>query len=107
MLNSTKGKIGKGKSFFEKAFGRDESEFYRLLYKPEAMIIYRLYFEGNGLEPSWWEAFSRLSAAKKEQLISIIGDNEFSNIESLTGDSELLAVLRYYTITRNDYEKQR
>ena len=30
ILNSTKGKVGKGKKFFEKAFGKDEEEFNKL-----------------------------------------------------------------------------
>ena len=33
ILNATKGKIGKGKSFFYKAFGKDEEEFTKLLYR--------------------------------------------------------------------------
>lgn len=41
VLNSTKGKVGKGLSFFKKAFGADEEEFEKLLYMPEAMIILR------------------------------------------------------------------
>lgn len=45
ILNSTKGKIGRGEEFFRKAFGRDIDEFHRLLEMPETMIIYRLFFE--------------------------------------------------------------
>ena len=46
VLNSTKGKVGKGKEFFEKAFGKNDEEFEKLLIMPEAMIIYRFHFEG-------------------------------------------------------------
>ena len=53
VLNSTKGKVGKGLSFFKKAFGADEEEFEKLLYMPEAMIIYRLYFEDTGITVSY------------------------------------------------------
>lgn len=35
ILNATKGKIRKGKSFFYKAFGQNEEEFHKLLYMPE------------------------------------------------------------------------
>lgn len=42
----------------------------------------------------------------KDILKKIVGENDFSNIQSLTSDEEILSVLRYYTITRDEYEKQ-
>ncbi len=42
VLNSTKGKIGTSRSFFNKAFGKDENEFNKILHMPETFIIYRL-----------------------------------------------------------------
>lgn len=78
VLNSTKGKIGKGTSFFRKAFGENIEEYHKLLEIPETMIIYRYFFEWLGLENggkkmtieilgndsicnasthSWWKAF--------------------------------------------------
>lgn len=110
ILNSTKGKIGRGKSFFEEAFGKDDEGFWERMYMPEAMIIYRFYYKGNGLEPEWWEEFKRvsnISSAKKQQLEEIIGANDFSNIESLTSDDDIMRVLRYYTITRDDFESKK
>lgn len=109
ILNSTKGKIGKGKSFFEEAFGKDEEGFKERMYMPEAMIIYRLYYKSNGLEPEWWEEFKRVSSISSEKkllLEEIIGANDFSNIEHLTSDYDVLKVLRYYTITRDDFESR-
>jgi len=41
VLNSTHGKIGRGRTFFFKAFGRNLDEFNDLLYMPEAFIIRR------------------------------------------------------------------
>ena len=110
ILNSTKGKIGRGKSFFDEAFGKDDEGFWERMYMPEAMIIYRFYYKENGLEPEWWEEFRRvsnISSAKKQQLEEIIGANDFSNIESLTLDEDILRVLRYYTITRDDFESKK
>ncbi len=110
ILNSTKGKIGRGKSFFDEAFGKDDEGFWERMYMPEAMIIYRFYYKGNGLEPEWWEEFKRvsnISPAKKQQLEEIIGANDFSNIESLTSDDDIMRVLRYYTITRDDFESKK
>jgi len=105
VLNSTKGKIGRGKSFFNKAFGSNESEFEKLLYMPEAMIVYRLHFEENGLVDEWWEAFSRLPKEKLKTITLIIHENDFNNIETQTLDREILDVLYYYTIRREDAEK--
>lgn len=106
VLNSTKGKIGRGKSFFNKAFGENEAEFYKLLYMPEALIVYRLHFEENGTTDKWWESFSSLSDKKRKIIDPIIHTNDFSNIESLTNDKEVLATLYYYTIHREDAEKE-
>ncbi|MBP3394932.1 MAG: hypothetical protein J6M38_10470, partial [Lentisphaeria bacterium] len=39
VLNSTHGKIGRGRTFFFKAFGRSEEEFEELIWMPEACII--------------------------------------------------------------------
>lgn len=110
ILNSTKGKIGRGKSFFEEAFGKDDEGFWERMYMPETMIIYRCYYKGNGLEPEWWEEFKRISnmsLTKRKQLEKIIGANDFSNIESLTSDDDIVGVLRYYTITRDDFESKK
>lgn len=40
ILNSTKGKVGKGTSFFEEAFGKDLIEFQELLEMPETFILW-------------------------------------------------------------------
>ena len=102
VLNSTKGKIGKGKSFFEKAFGRDEIEFKKLLIMPEAMIIYRLFFEENGLVDDWWNAYGRLSDSQKKIVNPIIYSNKFDDFENFVHDLDCLHVLSFYRI-RRDY----
>lgn len=106
VLNATKGKIGRGKSFFEEAFGKNEQEFNKLLYMPETMIIYRFFYKKNHMVDEWYNAYQKLSSMKLKQLQEIVGANEFDNIESLTSDNEILNVLRYYTISRDDAEKK-
>ena len=71
---------------------------------PEAMIIYRLYYEENGITEAWWNAFLSLDPEKMEFIKPIIHENDFSNIYSLTSDKDILNVLEYYTITRDDAE---
>ena len=106
VLNSTKGKVGKGKSFFCKAFGSNEEEFFKLLYMPEAMIIYRMYFENSGLTDEWWDYYSALSEEQLSIIKPIIESNDFSDYESKVVDPEILKVLSYYRIKREDAEKE-
>lgn len=105
VLNSTKGKVGKGLSFFEKAFGADEKEFEKLLYMPEAMIIYRLYFEEVGITQKWWDCFCSLSEEQLSQAKEIIHTNIFDSYEETISDPKVLELLSYYRITRDDAEK--
>ena len=105
ILNSTKGKVGKGHDFFCKAFGSNEEEFYKLLYMPEAMIIYRFYFEGIGITEKWWKDFNSLTEKEMQIIRPIIERNNFSDIESQTDNINVLRVLQYYRITREDAEQ--
>ena len=105
ILNSTKGKVGRGKSFFEEAFGSNEDEFYKLLYMPEVMIIYRFHFKDNGLTDEWWNKFINLSEEQIAILKPIVEKNDFSCLDSLNiVDDEILDVLHYYTIGRCDVD---
>jgi hypothetical protein len=105
ILNSTKGKVGKGYDFFCKAFGSNDEEFFKLLYMPEAMIIYRFYFEGTGLTDKWWNAYSSLTDDEKAIVNPIIEKNDFHDICSFGIDGRLREVLDFYTIRREDAEK--
>lgn len=105
ILNSTKGKVGRGKEFFEEAFGRNEKEFEKLLYMPEAMIIYRMYYKNNGTTEEWWNAFNSLPQEKLSQLKKFVEENDFTGVHKWTNDKELLNVLSYYEIHRGEAEK--
>lgn len=96
VLNATKGKIGRGISFFEKAFGANEEEYLELLLMPETFIIFRLFFEHLGYTEAWRQAFRGLSPAEKQEILPIIFQNDFSHIENLSASSRLLDVLKYY-----------
>lgn len=105
ILNSTKGKVGKGKEFFEKAFGKTDEEFLKLLLMPEAMIIYRFFFEGIGITDEWWSLYSALSDKQKAEISPIINSNHFDNYEDYITDEECRKVLSFYRIRREDAEK--
>jgi len=102
ILNSTKGKVGRGKEFFQKAFGKDDDEFYKLLLMPEAMIIYRFYYEDTGLTDEWWNYYSALTDDQKALIQPIIDTNRFDNYEEVTDDPACLKVLSYYRIKREE-----
>lgn len=106
ILNSTKGKVGKGFSFFCKAFGENEEEFTKLLYMPEAMIIYRIFFEEKGLTDEWWNCFKNLDEEKLKIAKNIIEQNVFANFSDYTTDSEILELLNFYTVTREEAERE-
>lgn len=122
VLNSTKGKIGRGKDFFEEAFGSNIEEFHKILWMPETFIIYRRQYDANlrarlaerytnhsdkdcDLANEWWDKFNSLSPEKKEQAEKIIALNKFKEGEYQCDDAEIEAVLWYYKTTRNDAEK--
>lgn len=122
VLNSTKGKIGRGKEFFEEAFGSDVEEFRKILWMPETFIIYRRQYDANlraklaerykdysdkdcDLTNEWWAKFNALTPEKLERAKAIIALNKFKDGEYECDDAEIEEVLWYYKTTRNDAEK--
>lgn len=121
VLNSTKGKIGRGVDFFEEAFGRDVNEFRKILWMPETFIIYRRIYDADlrarlaeryttvtehdcDLTNEWWAKFKALTAEKLEKAKSIIALNKFKDGDFECDDKDILDILSYYSITRNDAE---
>ena len=119
VLNATKGKIGRGKSFFEEAFGRDLAEFNKILWMPEAFIIYRrkydadlrkrlsarydLHIEGESDKANeWWEKFCELSSEQLARVKQIIASNRFTDEDIEVDDEQIKEILRYYQIKRDE-----
>lgn len=98
ILNATKGKISGGREFFEEAFGCNEEEYFKYLYMPEALLIYRFHYKENGITALWWNAFQSLPKSKLETAKRIIEENNFNNIIGLTKDPEILSLLKFYTL---------
>lgn len=102
VLNATKGKIGKGKSFFEEAFGATEVEFWEILWMPEAFIISRFKYKDN-LTREWREKFHALGEAELAAAKAIIALNDFSDdVIAAVDNEEVAEVLRYYQIKRDN-----
>lgn len=123
VLNSTKGKIGRGVDFFEEAFGKDVDEFEKILWMPETFIIYRRMYDEElrsrlaerytnhsandcNLANEWWDKFNALSPSKAEYARKIIALNKFSDDDYNTDDKDILDVLSYYKISRNNAENK-
>ena len=100
VLNSTKGKIGRGKSFFEEAFGEDIEGFHKILWMPEAFIIHRFKYKDN-LTAEWWEKYQKLDPQRLEKLHAIVSKNCFDENTAITGDPIIDKVLEYYQIKRD------
>ncbi len=112
ILNSTKGKVGKGKSFFCEAFGNTEEEYLELLEMPETFIIYRFFFKWldkrNGIGPSHWrkcwkKCMTKLKGTEKEYVLNVIHANNFTpeEIENIQ-NTNIKKLLSYYTNYRSD-----
>ncbi len=112
ILNSTKGKIGKGKTFFYKAFGNNIEEYMELLVMPETFILYRFFFEwldnriGYGTEhwrACWRECMDTLPNAEKQCLLTVIQSNEFdSTTANKFSSPKAKELISYYTKYRKD-----
>lgn len=113
ILNSTKGKVGKGVTFFKKAFGETEEEFLELLEMPETFILYRFFFEWIDSQPKgegtahWREAWKNckqvLSPNDWENLLAYIHNNVFTEERNAEFQAEeAKKLLSFYTNYRKD-----
>lgn len=104
ILNVTKGIVAPGRSFFEKAFGKDINEFYYLLYMPETYIVYRKAFEKEfKLTPLWKQQFDELMNSDQAEFVkNLIIKNDFRNFETVTTNEKILNLMKHYTINRQD-----
>ena len=122
VLNSTRGKIGRGKTFFEAAFGKNLEEFNKILWMPEALIIQRYKYDKDkrreyyGDKPTpyddmdektgnitseWWAKFNALNARQRDTIERIISEHKFTDEDIYVGDKDIEDVLRYYQIKRD------
>ena len=112
ILNSTKGKVGKGITFFLEAFGNDETEYMELLEMPETFILYRFFFKWLDEKGSmgtdhwrqcWSHCMNTLAKDEKQLVLDIIHTNTFykEELEAVTS-ADALKLLNFYTNYRKD-----
>ncbi len=102
VLNSTHGKIGRGRTFFFKAFGRSLKEFNDLLYMPEAFIIRRWDAEISGLKGKWLRAREAMSSEERVIADGIVEKNVFDKDVIKQQPVRVAEYLSYYLIRRED-----
>lgn len=112
ILNSTKGKVGKGRSFFLEAFGHSEEEYYELLEMPETFILYRFFFRwldgitGKGADhwrKCWKKCFSSIDEDTKNRVLDVIHKNEFTDSELMSfKEPSVTQLLACYINYRSD-----
>jgi hypothetical protein len=123
VLNSTHGKIGRGKSFFQAAFGKDVNQYHEILLMPEAFIIerhkydktaYQSYLEMGGtrkikdddiarygnMTDEWRNKLTSLTPKQRKQAEKIIHVNIFTDETCDVSDSAVREILQYYRIKR-------
>ena len=102
ILNSTHGKVGRGRTFFYKAFGRNLKEFKEILLMPEVFIVNRIDAEQDGLIDEWRESLKDLAREYRLAAESVINDNKFDE-RILSGYAQPVQnFLRYYQMTKAD-----
>lgn len=112
ILNSTKGKVGKGIEFFGEAFGHTEKEYFELLEMPETFILYRFFFKwldeknGRGTEHwkgLWYHCKEKMSESEWDKIEEVIHTNVFNDDTILDfADDEVRDLLRCYVDYRKD-----
>ena len=113
ILNSTKGKIGRGQSFFQEAFGRNEEEYMDLLEMPESFIIYRFFFKWldernvgmgtNHWRNAWKECKDSISEERWDDVCQVIHANVFNHaILDDFPEPVIKRLLRYYIDFRDE-----
>ncbi len=104
--NATRGIVPPGRSFFEKAWGKDIDGYFEILYMPETYIIYRKIFEDLGYTQKWFDLFyNQLDEEEQAIAKNIIEINDFKDIQSKTNNEKILRLLSHYLITRTDVKK--
>lgn len=107
VLNVTKGCIGRGLTFFYRAFGKTEKEYMDILIMPDTLILYRFFFEwleskGHKLSKYKWQAIiDNISESERQELIEYL--NSGDNDRAQPGFIEKLKP--FYTNLRNQIEK--
>ena len=116
MLQATRGIVSGSPPFFAHAYGRDSSEFEKLLSLPHAFIFHRSYYEENGegeaVRMEYDRLRERMSESQEQELVMLLAGlsnskDEFTKcIRLIAADSAidplLRRALRFHILDTND-----
>lgn len=91
VLNVTKGVFGGDRSFFEKAFGKDEQEYLKILAMPKELLTYRFRYERLGVTQKWSNLYDKLTDEERSELIRLASDSIYDS-----ENKRINRVLAYY-----------
>lgn len=97
ILQVTKGVVAAGSTFFYKAFGETQEEFFELLAMPRDLIMFRSHFEENGTTQKWQSLYRGLSKEQKERLMALVSLN-VSDLKKADWPEDLREILEFYLI---------
>lgn len=97
ILQVTKGVVAAGSSFFYKAFGNNVEEYYEILAMPRELIMFRSYFEENGITAEWQELYRQLTDEQKERLMKLVSLN-VSELRNTPWPTDLADILEFYLL---------
>lgn len=97
ILLVTGGSVMPGRSFFEKAFGKNKKEFHKIMLMPEKYIINRFEHEGNGNTENWWNDLNAIKGEEYERTIEIIKSKKFNDIKQTTSNMKICKIMDHYT----------
>lgn len=102
ILNSTKGKVGRGRSFFEEAFGKTEQEYFDLLYMPDEYIFHRFHFKGLGNTKVWRDLFHSLTSDEKKVAFPVIEKADFHELDLSKYSPKIAELLGHYLVKKEE-----
>jgi len=94
ILNVTHGAVMPGAQFFHKAFGKDITEFNKILMMPEELIRERFRYEEDGTTQKWYDIYTRLLNTNSLAIDMIKMNNFDINSNNLTKEEQQL--LNFY-----------
>lgn len=97
ILQVTKGVVAAGSSFFYKAFGNNLDEYFEILAMPRELIMFRSYFEENGITEKWQALYRKLNDEQKEHLMKLASLN-VSQLRNTPWPNDLKNILEFYLI---------
>lgn len=105
VLNSTMGKVGRGKPFFLKAFGETTAEFRELMLMPEYMVRSRFDCEACGETRRWRDALHDLDDEDMKRFKDCLVYNEFRVLDENRESKKLRLLLSYYKTPSPEIKK--